>query len=560
MAQYIFQHLIMILIVVLGCVFVLTKARSFRNLILKRQLSTQEKIAYSIVFGILGIVGTHTGIQTTYAIANTRPVAIITAGLIGGPWIGLGAGVIAGVERYFLGGITVLTSPGSTILQGVLAGFYHYRFNMLNVRWPSALAMGFFLEALHMLVLLLFSRPYDQAWQIVQAISPAMLLINPLGIAVFIAILDSIYEEKEKVEGKAAQLTLQIARKTLDYLRKGLNEENAYQTANTIFKSVGNIDAVVITSLDNVLAFIGTGADHHRGVIQTTSTMEVLVSGNYILAKNKEEIGCRDPNCPLQSKIVVALKDQGAIIGSLGFYKIKPDSITPFEIELIKGLSQLISTQLEVSKVEQYSALRAAAEIKALQAQINPHFLFNAINTIVYYCRSKPETARSLLLNLADFYRNNLLQAGEWVDLKTEINHVDSYVQIEAARFQGKLHVSYDFTEPYYRKIPALILQPIVENAIKHGLYPKKSGGSIAISGCHDSGKYVVTIVDNGVGIPEDKLTVVLEENQGYREVGARIGLRNVHERLKTIYGPDYGLTITSELGKGTCVSLTFPL
>lgn len=560
MVQYIFQHLIMILTVVLGCIFLLTKAQSFRNLILKRSLSLREKIAYAIFFGIVGILGTHTGIQTTYAIANTRSVAVITAGLVGGPWVGLGAGFIAGLERYFLGGITVLSSSGSTILQGILAGLYYSRFNTFNIRWPYALLVGFILEVVHMIVLLLFSEPYSQAWVMVQDISPSMLLINPLGIAMFIAILDSIYEEKEKVEGKAAQLALQIAGKTLNYLRKGLNEKNAYQTAATIFQSVGNLDAVVITSLDNVLAFVGTGADHHKGVIQTASTMKVLTAGNYVLARSKKEIGCKDPDCPLQSKIVVALKDQDAIIGSLGFYKLKPDSITPFEIELIKGLSQLISTQLEVSKVEKYSALRAAAEIKALQAQINPHFLFNAINTIVYYCRSQPETARGLLLNLADFYRNNLSQAGEWVDLKTELRHVDAYVQIESARFQGKLQVNYEFPEPYYKKLPALILQPIVENAIKHGLYPKKTGGSIIISGRTIAGFYIITIADNGVGIPEDKLKVLLDENQVHREAGTRIGLLNVHQRLQTMYGSEYGLKITSELGKGTSVSLAFPV
>jgi two-component system sensor histidine kinase LytS len=545
--------------VILGCVFLLTKAHSFRSIILKKRLTFREQIGYAMFFGVVGILGTHTGFQTTYAIANTRAVAVITAGLIGGPWVGLGAGLIAGTERYFLGGVSVFSSSGSTIIEGVLAGLYYSRFNALHVRWPYAMGVGFFLEALHMLIVLFFSKNYDQALQIVQTITPSMLLINPLGIAVFIAILDSIYGEQEKVEGKAAKLALQIAGKTLVYLRMGLNEKNAYQTATTIFQCVGNLDAVVITSLDNVLAFIGTGADHHKGVVQTTSTMELLATGNCNLAKNKEDIGCKDPDCPLQSKIIVALKDQETIIGSLGFYKVKPNSITPFEIELIKGLSQLISTQLEVSKVEQYSALRAAAEIKALQAQINPHFLFNAINTIVYYCRSQPETARNLLLNLADFYRNNLSRDGEWVNLQTEIQHVDAYVQIEAARFQGKLHVNYDFPEQYHKKIPSLILQPIVENAIKHGLYPKKVGGTITVSGCTILGNYIVTITDNGVGIPEDKLNVLLEENQDCSVGGARIGLLNVHQRLQTIYGSEYGLTITSDLENGTRVSLAFP-
>lgn len=559
MPEYIFQHLIMILIVILSCIFLLTKAQVFRNTILKKSLSPWEQVSYAIFFGVIGISGTHAGFQTTYAIANTRAVAAITAGLIGGPWVGLGAGIIAGVDRYFLGGISALASSSSTVLEGILAGLCYYRFISLNNRWAFALALGFFLEAMHMLIVLVLTSPFRQAVQLVQAISPSMLLINPLGIAMLIAIMDTIYEERDKVEGKAARLALQIAEKTLTILRKGLNEKTAYDTAATIYQSVDSVDAVVITSLDNVLAFIGTGDDHHK-VVQTKSTIEVLANGNYKLARSKEEIGCSNPHCPLQSKIVVALTERDTVVGSLGFYKTKPDSISPFEIELIKGLSQLISTQLEASKVEQHSALRATAEIKALQSQINPHFLFNALNTIVYYCRSQPETARSLLLNLADFYRNNLAKAGEWVDLETEIHHIDAYVQIETARFREKLQVIYNFPEPYHKKIPALILQPIVENAIKHGLYPKKSGGSITISGSWSStGEYVVSITDDGVGISANKVKVLLFEEPANCESRTSVGLINVHQRLQAIYGPEYGLTIKSEEKKGTSVSMTFP-
>lgn len=559
MDEDIFQHLTMIVAVVLGCAFLLAKTLRFRQLILKTKLSAREKLAFAIFGGIAGILGTHTGFQTEHTIVNARSVVVIISGLVGGPWVGFGAGAIAGTERYFHGGFTVLASSGATVLQGTLAGLYYSRFNALHVRWPAALAIGFILEALHMLFMLMLSQPYDQAWEIVQDVSPAMLLINPLGVAILIAILDGIYEEKEKVEGKAAQLALQIAGRTVDYLRKGLTEETAHRTAATIFQYAGTLDAVFITSMDQVLAFIGTGADHHTGSIKTDSTMRALAEGSYILAKNRTEIGCEEPDCSLQSKIVVPLTDQGKIIGSLGFCKIKPDSITPFEIELIKGVSQLISTQVEVSKVDQLSALRTAAEIKALQAQINPHFLFNAINTIVYYCRSNPETARGLLLNLADYYRNNLLPAGEWVDLSTEINHIDSYVKIEAARFQGKLNVSYDFAEPYYKKIPALILQPIVENAIKHGLYPKKTGGSISVSGRSVSGKYIISIADDGVGIAAERLPGLVTKQKDCSEAMARIGLHNVHDRLQAIYGSEYGLTITSDLGQGTCVRLAFP-
>ncbi|MDU2066405.1 MAG: LytS/YhcK type 5TM receptor domain-containing protein [Sporomusaceae bacterium] len=560
MQGYVFQHLLMILIVILSCIFLLSRAQVFRTAILQKGSSFWGRIGYIIFFGVIGIAGTHSGFQTTYAIANTRAVAVITAGLIGGPWVGIGSGIIVGVERYFLGGISASASAVSTIMQGIIAGLFYQRFSSMHNRWLVALALGFFLESLHMIILLFFSSPFSWALQLVETISTSMLIVNPLGIAMIIAILDTIYDEREKVEGKAAQLALQIAEKTLVFLKKGLNENSAEDTVRTIYEVVGTLDAVVITSLDRVLAFIGEGADHHKGAIQTTSTLQVLNQGNYELAVSKEEIGCQETNCMLQSKIVVALLERGKIVGSLGFYKIRPDSISPFEIELIKGLSQLISTQLEASRVELYASLQADAEIKALQTQINPHFLFNALNTIVYYCRSEPEIARDLLLHLADFYRNNLTNAGEWVDLETEIQHINAYVQLESARFRNNLQIVYDFPETYHRKIPALILQPLVENAIKHGLYPKKSGGNVIVSGRRTAkGFYIISIKDDGVGIPRSKLNHLLLATPEDGEKKTSIGLFNVHQRLQAIYGADFGLKIESEAGEGTCVSLTFP-
>lgn len=550
-----FSYLIIALNFVLICIFLFTKTKSFRNMVLRKKLAFWEKVKITLVFGSIAMIGTHSGVQTEYGSANIRAVAVIAAGLVGGPWVGIGAGLLAAIDRYFIGGISYLSSSGATLLEGFLAGLCYYRMKEIQSSWLFALLIGFLLEVLHMLILLLFSGPMEQAIILVQSVSWPMLLLNPVGIAAFIAIINNIHEEQERVEGKAAKMALEIAGKTLNYLRMGLNEKNAYEAAKTILSHVDTLDAVAITSLEKVLAFVGEGADHHSQAIATKNIFDMLSAKKYILLRNKEEIGCTYPDCPLYSKAVVPLKDRDTVVGSLIFYKSMEGAITPFEIELIQGLSQLISIQLEVSKVEQQESLLAAAEIKALQAQINPHFLFNALNTIVYYCRNQPEIARNLLIHLADFYRKNLSLSGEFVDFQTELNHIDSYVQIEMARFQGKLTIEYHFPEPIIAEIPPLILQPIVENAIKHGLYPKKSGGCVTLSGHKTSDKLIVTIEDNGVGIPEAKLNSLLNND----EEDKRVGLMNVHKRLQAIYGPEYGLSITSSEGIGTCVSLTFP-
>ena len=553
--DYIISHLLIGMSFILGFVFLLTKAPIFRNIMLKSNLSWGEKLFYTVFFGVIGILGTYTGFATTDGIANTRAVGIIVGGLVGGPFVGIGAGLIAGVHRFFVGGLTAYSSCLAAIIEGLIAGFCYYRFRQLSIRWPYALMLGCLLEALHMGILLLISRPFDRVLTLVETISPSMLVIDPLGIAMFIAILDGVYAEQEQVGGKAAKMALQIAGRTLDYLRSGLDETSAYKTAQTILESANNLDGVAVVSPQQVLAFIGAGADHHIDFI-TAATRRVLDTGEPYLAQSRQDIGCVHAGCPIKAAVAAPLKDRDNVIGAIAFFKTTPNSINPFEIELIGGLAQLISTQIEASKAEKQSTLRAVAEIRALQAQINPHFLFNAINTIVYYVRKKPEAARNLLLNLGDFYRNNLSGVQDWVDIHTELNHVDAYVQIESARFQGKLKVTYRVPAECHIKVPPLILQPIVENAVKHGLYPRKEGGSIDIEGRMEQDSFWVTIADNGVGIPPDVLQTLLTEDTERKS----IGLSNVHRRLQAIYGQKYGLVIESQVGEGTTVTIPFPL
>jgi two-component system sensor histidine kinase LytS len=274
-----------------------------------------------------------------------------------------------------------------------------------------------------------------------------------------------------------------------------------------------------------------------------------------MVVQEKGGIGCVDPNCPLASKVVVPLTYRSEVVGALVLYKAAENGITPFEVELAIGLGQLASTQIEVSRGELEAALRARAEIKALQAQINPHFLFNAINTIVYYCRKQPETARELLVHLGEFYRKNISGQEEIVDLETEIRHVDSYVRIETARFHGKLRVVYDIPPECGCLLPPLILQPLVENAIRHGIYPKKQGGTVKVSARMAAGNVLLTVEDDGVGMDPGLVSRVLA-NDPTRKT---IGLGNVDGRLRILYGDGAGLKIESAPDRGTRVTITIP-
>lgn len=546
------------LAVVLFIVFLLSKTRAFSRIMLRRDTSCHEQIILAAFFGIVGILGTYNGLPVHGAIANNRAVGPIVAGLIGGPAVGLGAGLIAGAHRYLLGGFTASTSAISTVIEGVLAGLLYQKFRYKKERWSGALITAFVMEVFHMGLLLAFARPWEQAVELVSLIGPPMVLLNSIGVAVFVAILDSVQRAQARVEATAAQLALQIANDTLPFLRKGLSLKSAQKAARIIFEKVEDLGAVAITSRDTILAFVGTGSDHHRAGEDTftTSTWIAIETGQFKLVQEKEGIGCPIENCPLSSKVVVPLQDEDRIVGALVLYKLTENSITPFETQLALGLGQLFSTQIEISRGQHQAHLLAQAEIRALQAQINPHFLFNALNTIVYYCRKEPDTARDLLIHLGEFYRNNINKLEKMVDLDTELKHVDSYVKIEQARFKGKLEVVYKVDLACKCMIPPLIIQPLVENAIKHGILPKREGGKVTIRGAIHDNKLILTVKDNGIGMLPEVFNQILD----YQSNRTSIGLCNVHKRLQSLYGDNYGLRIRSKPGKGTIVLIPIPL
>lgn len=546
------------LTVILVFVFLLSRARIFKNVLQKRETTPQEKIFLASFFGLIGAIGTYYGLPVQDAMANTRAIGPIVAGLVAGPYVGLGAGLVAGIHRYNLGGFTAEVSALSTILEGFAAGLLFSRIRYKSERWHVGLIAAFILEMLHMALLLIIPKPLEQAVILVGTIGAPMIVINALGVSLFVAIIDSVARATERIEGRAAQLALQIANQTLPYLRKGLTPYSSKNTVEIIHRMVEDVDAVAITSRSNVLGFVGAGSDHHDPAVDvfTDSTRIVLEEGEFQLVQNREEIGCPVKGCPLASKVVVPLKDSDEVIGALVLYKVRDNSITAFEQELARGLALLFSTQLEIGRGEQQKELLAQAEIKALQAQINPHFLFNALNTIVYYCRKQPETARQLLVHLGDFYRNNLSKLDSLVDLQTEINHIDSYLKIEKARFGEKLKVIYEIDEAIHCLVPPLILQPIVENAVKHGVLPKKEGGIILIKGTLDEDCVLLTVEDDGVGMTPKTVQDILAYNPDRRN----IGISNVNNRLKSIYGNNYGLRIESMPGSYTRVMIPIPL
>lgn len=538
--------------------FFLSRIGLFKKLVSKKNVDIKDKILLAIIFGIFGIVGTYTGIHIQGAIANSRVIGVFVGGLLGGPLVGIISGIIAGGHRFLIdiGGFTATACAISTFTEGLMAGLLKRKIENSQYRFVFAMIAGFVAEVVQMIIILLVARPFADAWNLVVTIGIPMILANGIGIAIFIAITDSILLGIENEAAFQAQLSLKIADRTLLYFRKGFNEETATSIAQ-IIKEMTDFSAVAFTDTDKILAHVGLGEEHHLpGTrIMTNLTREVLNSGVYVVANTKVEIACDDESCLLKSAIIVPLKQEDKIIGMLKLYKDKKHAISKIEIELALGLAQLFSTQIELSKIDYQRELLSKSELRALQAQINPHFLFNAINTIVSFTRTQPDNARRLLINLGDFFRANLQVDLDEVDLAKEVEHINSYVEIEKARFGDKLQVKYNIEEGVNCKLPPLLLQPLVENAIKHGLFDKVEGGVVEVVAGDHPGFTKIDIVDNGIGMSSELLKCLFNKDKN-RDC---IGLINIDDRLKNIYGQQYGLDIRSELGKGTTVTLIIP-
>jgi two-component system sensor histidine kinase LytS len=539
--------------------FVLSFTRFYQR-IFRRELRWAERLLMIALFGLISIIFNYTGVPVHGAVPNSRAIGAMAAGFLGGPLVGAGAGLVAGVHRYFLGGFTALPCGLATFLEGLAAGIIQKCSRTWPVSWPAALAATAAGEAFHMLLTLLVARPFSQAWALVQVVGPPMITINAVGVAIFVAIVKRALDQEQQTAACQAQKALQIATQTLPFLRQGLNRSSAAKTAEIIYRMAG-MDAVAITDEKEILVHLGEGADHHvpGSAPLTEATRQALVTGTVQVANSREEIGCRYPGCKLTAAVVVPLKSQEAIAGTLKLYRKGKGGISALDLQLALGLADLFSTQLELARLEQQARLAAGAELRALQAQINPHFLFNALNTITSLVRTRPDTARALLVELSNFFRCNLQKANQFVTLSEELAHVDSYLAIEQARFGEKLRVLKK-VEPaaLFCLLPSFTLQPIVENAVKHGLHSKEEGGQVEISAAVSSGELVIEVRDDGVGIPKEEQERIFVAGYG-RGGGAGIGLSNVNERLKNIYGPHCALRLKSQPGQGTVVAICIP-
>ena len=531
------------------CLFFLIRIRLFRELLHKTAHTAKELLAVTVIFSMFAIFSTWSGVPVEGSLVNVRIIAVMSGGILFGPWVGGIVGVIAGIHRYLIdaGGVTAVPCFITSIIAGILSGLINRRVPK-ELHWKIGILGGMLCETLTMILVVIWAPSIALGVDIVSKIGIPMIA-GSVCIGFIVLLVQSVEGEKEASAARQAKLALDIANKTLPLFRQ-INSDTLRQICDIIRQDI-RADAVAITNTERVLAYVGVGEDNYHNNDDSISpvTRQAINNGEIIIKNNDEAY--RTPE--IHSMLVIPLSEKGVITGTLKIYYCHAHQITSSLQEMAIGLSQIISTQLEVSRAEQLREMANKAELRALQSKINPHFLFNALNAISSSIRLNPDTARQLIFNLSRYLRYNIeLKDDEQIDIRRELYQIKDYIAIEQARFGDKLTVIYDIDDEVNCVIPSLLIQPLVENAIVHGIQRSKGKGVVTISIAESGNRVRIGVRDTGPGI-DPQVIARVEANE---MPGNKIGLLNVHHRVKLLYGE--GLHIR-RLDPGTEIAFYIP-
>ncbi len=348
---------------------------------------------------------------------------------------------------------------------------------------------------------------------------------------------------------RATFRTLHTASLASPPLRGGLTEVAAERSLKFLRVLLG-APAVAMTDTSRLLAWDGTRSGHGS---QSPQLAEATLGHGRTVVVGRKEIDCGDPGCPLREAIVAPLDVEEKVVGTLQVFA--PQASAGL-VRATNEVARWVSGQLELAELDASRTRLMEAEVRALRAQISPHFVYNSLTAIASFTRTDPERARELLLDLAEFTRYSFRKHGEFTTLAEELRSIEAYLVIEKARFADRLAVTVRVApEVLPVVVPFLCLQPLVENAVRHGIEGRPGRGEITILAQDADRECVVTIEDNGIGEDPERVRQALAGDAALDSVG----LANVDERLRAAFGDDYGLVVETAQGAGTRVIVRLP-
>ncbi len=385
-----------------------------------------------------------------------------------------------------------------------------------------------------------------------------VLLVSGLIFTISLVVVVRFAIDPDSIRARQTSSMLQLASQTLDHMTDGMTYDAAQAICRLLLPNTAAC-AIAITDLKVILGYAGLDEqDNTPGTpVHTQATRATLADGEIRYLHSAEEIGFPANKQSIQGAIVMPLRIGNNVAGVLKFYYRRGRQITETQRSIAEGFRRLLSTQMTALELENQRQLMTAMELKMLQSQINPHFLFNTINTISSFIRTDPMKARELLREFAVFYRRLLENASELIPLEREIEQTERYFMFEEARFgPDRVELKVEADDRFMElEVPPFIIQPLVENAVHHAL-PVEGKLTIRIIVEKKGDDIVVHVRDDGVGMSGEVCDNILHPSSTN---GLGIAMKNVYDRMKGYYGDNADVEVTSAIGKGTDVILVFP-
>jgi two-component system, LytTR family, sensor kinase len=379
------------------------------------------------------------------------------------------------------------------------------------------------------------------------AAAAVIALLAALGAAVYGVARSRARRGIATATQRATYDVLHTAGQAAEPLRVGLSPATAAKAVRHLRALVGAA-GLAVTDTSSILAFDGAG-DHHSEQVLAAAAKAAVTGRATVLGA--ADLPCDRVDCVIRGAVVVPLDTEGALAA------LADGPPAPGLVQATRETGRWVSAQLALAELDASRDRLARAEVRALRAQISPHFIYNALTAIASFVRTDPERARELILEFAEFTRYSFRSHGEFTTLAEELRSIDRYLTIERARFGERLQVKLQIApEVLPVGLPFLCLQPLVENAVRHGLSRKPGVGTISIVARDAGAECHLTVEDDGVGMDPAVLGGGAEEPA---DAGQHVGLSNVDDRLRAVFGDHYGLVVETAPGAGTKVSMRIP-
>jgi two-component system, LytTR family, sensor kinase len=355
---------------------------------------------------------------------------------------------------------------------------------------------------------------------------------------------------------RATYDVLHTAALAAEPLRGGLTAASAGKAVRHLRTLVGAV-GLTIADGDRCLAFDGRGGHHQE---QLTGAAQRAIQTNRSVVLDPSDLPCDRMDCIVRGAVIAPLAGPDGR-GAAALIAVTDDHPAPGLVQATLEAARWAGSQLALAELDSSRERLARAEVRALRAQISPHFIYNALTAIASFVRTDPERARELILEFAEFTRYSFRAHGDFTTLAEELRSIDRYLTIERARFGDRLQVRLQIApEVLPVGLPFLCLQPLVENAVRHGLSTKPGVGLVSIEARDAGAECHITVEDDGVGMDPAALAAgVADAVNGSGADAHHLGLSNVDERLRSVFGNHFGLVVETAPGAGTKVSMRVP-